>query len=273
MGRKYKSHSKTKREGTIKMVPLGKMHVASTHAQREKVNRSRVDYLLSCFDLDKFGTPVISHRYGEFYIIDGQHRVEAIKQWLGTGWETQEIECLVYENLSEAEEAEKFLSLADVLPVNRFDKFRVAVSAGRADEVHISKIVEGAGLCIARNKVPGAISCVGAMLRVYRRAGGNDLARALRIARDSYGDAGFGAMVIDGLGHLCQRYNGVLDEEVAKQRLGAIRGGVNGLLNKAEILHKQTGSTKAHCVAAAAVDIINKKRGGKKLPSWWKVQE
>ena len=273
MGRKYKQHNETKREGTIQMVLLGKMHIASRHAQREKINRNRVDYLLSRFSLDKFGTPVVSYRYGEYYIIDGQHRIEAIKQWIGTGWEDQEIECLVYKNLTEADEAEKFLSLADVLPVNGFDKFRVAVSAGRVDEVHISKIVEGAGLCISREKIAGAIACVGAMKRVYERAGGNDLARALRILRDAYGDAGFAALLVDGLGHLCQRYNGVLDEDVAKQRLAATRGGVHGLLNRAEVLHKQTGSAKAHCVAAAAVDIINAKRGGKKLPSWWKVQE
>jgi len=97
MGRKYKTLHNLKREGTIQMVPLGKMHIASRHAQREKVNKSRVDYLLSRFNLDKLGTIILSHRHGEFYIIDGQHRVETLKQWLGSGWEIQKIECLVYE--------------------------------------------------------------------------------------------------------------------------------------------------------------------------------
>ena len=32
----------------------------------------------------------------------------------------------------------------------------------------------------------------------------------------------------------------------------------------------QTGSPKAHCVAAAAVDLVNRKIRGKKLRSWWK---
>ena len=26
------------------------------------------------------------------------------------------------------------------------------------------------------------------------------------------------------------------------------------------------------CVAAAAVDVINRGKGGKKLPSWWKTE-
>ena len=264
--------SKIERRGTIKQVPLGKMHITSRHAQREKINEARVDYLVSRFDFDQFGTPVLSERDGEFYIIDGQHRIEALKRWLGTDWESSTIPCYVYDGLSEAEEAEKFLSMNDVLNVNAFDKFRVSVSAGRTDEVHIHNIVLGAGLCVSRDKIPGAISCVGTLKRVYLRADAHTLARALRIARDAFGDAGFEARVIDGLGHLTQRYNGVLDEDIAVKRLGETRGGVNGLLNKAEVLHKQTGNAKAHCVAAAAVDIINAKRGGKKLPSWWKSE-
>ena len=271
MGRKYKEKHSIDRDGHIKSVPLGKMHISSRHAQRAKISESWVDYLLSRFDLDKFGTPVLSHRYGEFYIMDGQHRIEALKRWLGVGWEKQTIECLVYDNLSEAEEAEKFLSMNDVLHVNPYDKFRIAVHAGRVDEVHIQKIVEGARLCISKDKVDGAVGCVSTLKRVYLRSDGDTLARTLRITRDGFGDAGLIALVIDGIAHLCQRYNGVIDEDAAIQRLSATRGGMNGLLNNAEVLHKQTGNAKAQCVAAAAVDIINKnrKRGVKKLPSWW----
>lgn len=263
---------KIERRGSIKHVPLGKMHITSRHAQREKLNESRVDYLVSRFDFDQFGMPVLSERDGEFYIIDGQHRIEALKRWLVTDWESSTIPCYVYEGLTEAEEAEKFLSMNDALPVNAYDKFRVSVSAGRPDEVHIHNIVLGAGLCISRDAVSGAVSCVGTLKRAYTMSDGNTLARALRIARDSFGDAGFQSLVVMGLSHLCHRYNGVLDEGVATTRLGSVHGGVNGLLNRAEVLHQKMGRPKAHCVAAAAVDIINAKRGGKKLPSWWKAQ-
>ena len=47
-------------------------------------------------------------------------------------------------------------------------------------------------------------------------------------------------------------------------------GGVHGLLGKAENLRRATGNQKGHCVAAAAVEIVNAGRGGKKLPSWWR---
>jgi hypothetical protein len=52
--------------------------------------------------------------------------------------------------------------------------------------------------------------------------------------------------------------------------LSSAHGGVKGLLNAAENLRNMTGNPKAHCVAAAAVNIVNRGRGGKKLPDWWK---
>lgn len=254
-----------------KKVPLGSMHVLSRHAQRSKLNDSRVNYLLSNFDLDRIGMPVLNERSdGTYYILDGQHRKEALVRWLGEGWEKQKIECEVFIGLTEAEESAMFLALNDTLRVGVLDKFRASVNAGFVDQVHIQKIVEGAGLCISTDKVPGAISAVGTLQKVYHRSDGDTLSRTLRIVRDAFGDSGFRAQVIDGIGHLCQRYNGVLDESVAIDRLHHVNGGVHGLLGKAEGYHLQTGNAKAQCVAAAAVDIINAKRGGKKLPSWWK---
>lgn len=129
------------------------------------------------------------------------------------------------------------------------------------------------GLRISRDKVPGAIGAVNTLRRVYVRSNEETLAKSLRLIRDSFGDAGFEASIIDGMGHLIQRYNGLIDEKTASTQLGAVHGGVKGLLNRAAKLHEQTGGTRGHCVAAAAVDIINSSRGGKKLPSWWKMQD
>lgn len=53
-------------------------------------------------------------------------------------------------------------------------------------------------------------------------------------------------------------------------RLAGQRQGVDGLMQNAYVMKQQTGSTLPHCVAAASVDIYNRGRGGKKLPSWWK---
>lgn len=253
-----------------KLVALGKMHTRTRHAQREIRNENRVGHLVHHFDLDKFEPPTLSERKGTYYIIDGDHRVAAVSQWLGEGWESQQIECRVYSGLTEAEEAELFLSLNDKLTVSAMDKFRVSVNAGREDEMRVQALVEKQGLCISRERIPNSIGSVTTLMRVYRRSNGDILSKALRIIRDAYGDPGFEQTVIDGLAHVCQRYNGTIEEKQAIDTLASAKGGVNGLLGRAEVLRKQTGNSKSQCVAAAAVDIIKTAKGGRHIPSWWK---
>lgn len=257
---------KAEREARLRWVPIEKMKVSAV-AQRS-INPARVEHLALNFDLEQLGTPTVNERDGGFYLIDGQHRVEALRE---IGWGDQQIQCWTYVDLTDEQMADKFDRLNDVLTVHAFDKFRVRVTAGREDETEIDRIVRSQGLVVSRDKIPGAIGAVGTLRRVYNRADGPTLGRALRIIRDAYGDTGMEAPVIDGISHLCQRYNGDLNDDQAVLKLGNAHGGVNGLLNKAEVLRRQTGNFKAHCVAAAAVEIINTGKGGKKLPSWFKA--
>lgn len=252
-------------------VPLGKIQIPP-HAQR-RLNDSRVDYLLANLNLEAFGLPVVSARGGHFYVVDGQHRIKAIIRWLGDGWEQVEIACRVFEGLTEADESNLFDRNNDQLQVNAFDKYKVRVAGGRKEEVAVNRIVTATHLVVSRDKVPGAIMAVGTLMRVYRRSDGETLGKALRIARDAYGDAGMEAPVIDGLGHLCQRYDGVLQEKPTVEALAAAHGGVKGLLNRAGKLHGDTGDPFAKCVAAAAVEFINHRRKGRdKLLNWWKSE-
>jgi hypothetical protein len=256
---------RVERAARLKWVPIPQMKVSPV-AQRE-LNQARVDWLAVNFDLEQLGTPTVNERDGGFYLIDGQHRIEALRQ---IDYGDQQVQCWCYVDLTDEQMADRFDRLNDVLAVHAFDKFRVRVNAGRAIECDIDRIVRASRLVVSRDALPGAISAVGTLVRVYNRAGSSVLARTLRILRDSFGDPGLEAPLIDGIGLLCQRYEDLLDEKVAIERLSKLHGGANGLLGKAEILRRSTGRQKNHCVAAAAIEVINATRGGKKLPSWWK---
>ena len=257
------------RAPTFKWVRLGRMKVAPVgHGQREQKAR-RVNHLLADFDLDQFGVPVLSERQGDFYIIDGQHRIAALKRYLGDGWEDQQIQCEVYTDLTEREESDKFLRRNDTLNVSSMDKFSNAVTANYPDEVDVNSLVLAEGLCVTHEKVEGGVGAVATLLRVYRRAGPDTLAQTLHIIHLAYGDPGLEGLVIDGIGRLVHRYNGALGIVDVIERLGRARGGVGALLTRCEKLHAQFGSTKAECVAAAAVEVINARRGSKKIPNWF----
>jgi hypothetical protein len=259
-----KADGRIERQARLRWVPLTQMRV-NPLAQRD-LNQARVAKLAAGFDPEKMDTPTVSHRGGWYYLIDGQHRIAALKQWLSC-WQDQLVQCWAYEGLSEAEEAEKFLALNDNLPVHAFAKFKVSVQAGRDTEADVDRIVRALGLRIARGS--GGISAVATLRRVYTRGGPAVLSRALRIIRDAYGEAGLDGPVIDGIGLLCQRYDGDLSEQHAVDRLSSAHGGVSGLISRAGQLHQSTGSAAAQCVAAAAVEVINRGARRNRLPVWW----
>lgn len=256
---------RVEREAKLEWVPIPMMRV-SPLAQRE-LKQGRVDHLAAGFDLEQLGTPTVNLREGHWYVIDGQHRIEALKQ---IGYGDQQVQCWAYRGLSDVEEAEKFLKLNDVLSVSTFAKFKVGVHAGRPEECEIDKIVRHAGLHVSQ-RGHGSVAAVGTLRRIYQRGGPACLSRTLAIVNESFGDPGLEALVIDGIGLICHRYNGDLGDEQAITALSKSSASLKNLLGKAEILHQQTHAPKAHCVAAAAVEMINQGRGGRKLPSWWKT--
>lgn len=257
--------SRVEREARLRWIPIPKMKVSPT-AQR-KLRPSRVNFLEANLDLEQLGTPTVSHRDDCYYVLDGQHRIEALKHH---GWGDQQIQCWTYEELTEEQEAEVFLKLNNRLAVRRFDHFTIGVQAGRTAEAEIDRVVRAQNLLISEENVSGAIRCVAALESVYRSSDSATLGRTLRIIRDAYGDAGLQSAVIQGIGMLCQRYNGQLPEDVAKRKLAAGNGGVNGLLAAAERMRQKTGHTKTQCIAAAAIETINQGKDSPKLTSWWR---
>lgn len=256
---------KIERTARLRWIPLNRVAVSDV-AQRE-LKPSRVDYLVAHFDHEQLGTPIVNERAGKFFVIDGNHRMHAAREVYG---DAHQIQCWAYVGLTEQEEAEKFLRVNDVLPVSAMDKHEIGVEAGRYIECDIDRIVRGCGMVVSKQNVEGGIGAVGTLRRVYTRSGAHALGRSLRIIDSAWGTAGLEASVIDGLGLLCGRYNGELEDQVVVLKLRKVSGGVKGFLGKAALVRERTRQPFNQCVAAAAVDVLNAGKGGKKLPSWWK---
>lgn len=260
--------------GSLEWVPLSLTRV-NPNSQREFV-QAKADKILSKFDPEHFGQPVLNHRDGVYYIIDGQHRIDALKRWCGEGWEDQQFQGWVFENLSEPQEAEAFLIRNDAMAVNAFNKFRIAVNAGREEEVKVTYIVQSKGLVISLERnADNTVGAVGTLLRVFRDYGPDVLSRTLEVVRDAYGKAGLEATIIHGLARVIARYGEDFRDDEAVARLAKAYGGVGGVLNKATKDQKTTGLAKMDCVSAALVGAYNAGgRGqsfkGKSLKDWWR---
>lgn len=258
-------------ETHLRWVPLELVRSAEEGKGQRELKPSRVDHISSKFDVDLMGYPVVSERDGHFWILDGQARIGALKAWLGD-WKGQQVQCRVFAGLTVEQEAEIFLELNDFTQVSAYAKFMNAVTAGRPVETDIDRIVRATDLLVSRDSsLDNTVSCVSTLIKVYRRGGPPIFARSLRVVRDAYGKPGMEAAVLDGVGLLCQRYNGELAEVDAVAKLGGVRGGHNGLLGRAQTIRKQTAAPLSESVAAAAVEIINAGKGGKKLKPWFKA--
>jgi len=256
------------RDAHLKWVPIPEMRVNAL-AQRD-LNASWVNQLAVEMDLDKLGNPTLNFRDGHYYVVDGMHRVEALKVF---GFADYRIQCWVYEGLTEQEEAEQFLVLNHKLTVDTFASFRVAVQAGREVEVDIDRIVNAVDLRISRDTSrPGTVRAVGMLRRIYRRAGAKTLQRTLTVARDAFGDTGMESVVLDGLALVVGRYEDRIDDEVLVTRLSKLNGGAPALSAKAEVMRQRTAKSKTHCVAAVVVEAYNAGRGGPRVTPWWRSE-
>jgi hypothetical protein len=240
----------------------------SPKAQRE-FKEIHAAEIAADIDLEAIGYPVVNKRDGNFYIVDGQHRIAALKM---IGWGDQQIMCEVYEGLSEKDEAELFLRRDKRRAVQAFDRFRIGVVAEREVETDIDRIIRSQGLRISDDYSTLSIACVGALYKTYRNGGPVVLGRSVRLLRDGFPDDGaaFRRELVEGAGLVCQRYNGDLDDEALKAKLANLRGGAMSVLNKAARIKAATGETLSQCTAAALVEVANQGKGGKKLPTWWK---
>ena len=260
---------KTDSQTDTRLVSIADMQIAPA-AQREYDSRWAVT-IAKEFDWESFQIPVVNFREGIPRIVDGQHRIAAAKM---EGYGDVKVKCMCHYNLTEAQEAEMFLRLNNRKGVKTLDTFRIGITAQREEELAITKVVEGCGLHVSGSYAEGAVRTTATLRNIYRDGdfGPEVLRRTLITIRDAYGTPGFEAIVVGGLGKVYKRYFEELDDAFVVNKLTSVSGGVKGLTNRATQLKMQTGAQKAHCVAAAIVDILNSGKGGPKITAYWNTR-
>lgn len=236
-------------------------------AQRE-LSEAWVDEILSDWHAEQVGYLDVSFRDGVYWIVDGQHRHAALMRKYPNE-EGVRVMARVYRGLTETEEAELFLKLNNQLKISAMDKFDKSVVAGRTAEVEVNEIVKAAGMQVAQGTKSGHLQAVGTLVHIYQDHGSVVLKDTLNVLVNSFGDTGIFAGLLRGMSSFLARYPEA-DQVRLIEKLSSLRGGMNALRTRSELLHKQTGRPKQQCVSAVIVDVYNAGKGGKKLPAWFK---
>lgn len=253
-------------------VAIGDMQISDRAQGAFNINHARA--LLAKFDIDAIGLFVVSHRDGVFWLIDGQHRRwAAIEYGFDPADRSNRFDCEIFEGLTEAEEALLFLERNYRKTKTPYDKFKVSCTAGIREATEIDEIVRANGLRVGQARGTGIVCAVSALRGIYGLVGPYGLGKVLRIAHQSYGDAGLEAPVITAISKVVKRYGGAFDEKTAIAQMQSAPGGLTGGLKQpAEKVRLASGVPAVDAIAAQVVTIYNKgqRTRSKVLPNWWR---
>ncbi|MET8831597.1 DUF6551 family protein [Streptomyces sp. NPDC004610] len=101
---------------------------------------------------------------GRYYLLDGQHSTHVAEEKHGPDFERH---CMVYEELTPAEEAALFLAAnRDRKAVKPVDNYRVALTAGEPLVTRVNAEVESCGLTVTGSTSPNQVGAVQAILTI-----------------------------------------------------------------------------------------------------------
>lgn len=253
----------------VAAVPLNLL-VIDPQVQRP-LDKRKADKIAADLNLDAIGLICVSHRSnGSYSIIDGQHRVDALRT---VGFVHDPVECEIYRGLSLADEAAMFRLRNNRVAVQRVDLFRVRVIEGDKTATAISDMLTRLGWTVRIAKTSGSFAAVFALEKAWMLdPDGNPPAaeRAIATVTAAWGHdpSGVDQSIVGGLGALYARYGTEIDSGDVIERLARFAGGPNALIGKARGLRDLIGGKLTSCVAEIVVEEYNRRRKTRALRPW-----
>lgn len=229
---------------------------------QRSLDTRRVDKIAEDFDPNALGVITVSHRGGgTYFVVDGQHRAAAARIVKGDDWK---ISCRVFDGLSLEEEAGMFRLLNNTARVGALDLFRVRVIEGEKVAVYVDEMLTRHGLRVG----PGAFMAVTAAERIYNRDP-MALERTLGVTVRAWGREGAAVdgRIIEGVGLVFARYGDAIDADSLGERL-ARNSDAASLIGRAHTFREMIKKSVVQCIAEIVVEIYNKQRSTRALPSW-----
>lgn len=231
------------------------------------VNPKEIDRLIREWD-DRLLDPIIvSFRDGRFNVVDGQHRIAAMRKM--NGGNGVMVKCKVYTGLTYEQEADLCYKLDKAKKrLSLSQSTNALAEAGTDAEVaQVKRLVEGCGFVWALGKShgkTGEIVSTRALMNAHRLLGGPAFSRMLSLLWGAWeGDPrSLTAAVLSGMALFVKTYDAELDDRAFIKRLSAVdpdeinrRGRADFSTNNASLRF-----------ARVLLEKYNGQRGGKKLP-------
>ena len=253
-------------QGVEELLSTGELYSGQPY-QRPVLDRV-VDKLVREWDPRLLTPLVVSYRDGRYNLVDGQHRVCAMRKKNG-GKDVTAL-CRVYHGLTYEQEAELYYKLDRAKGHLRLAHATKALveSGADAEIIEIKRLLENAGFVWALDKPTGEafeVEATRAVINAYRLLGGAAFSRMLELtARTWHGaPSSVKASFLSGMALFLKTYETELDDDVFIKRLSAI--------DPEEILRRGKADFSTNKAALRFARVIlgkynSQQRGGRKLP-------
>lgn len=234
------------------------------------LSKAAVNKIARDFDPDTLGVLTVSRRDGVDYLLDGQHRLAAIRDVLG--WADQNVPCLVYDGLTDEQEAKLFNAQAPGKrrQLSPLHAMYVAYQAGDQSVRAIVGTVERAGLAVGWGNESRANTVVAAraLAELHGTYGIYRLQRVLELLRDSLGPASqaYSGDMLKGAMAFHVRYDGLYHRGELVARLRA--AGIVGVQREAANMLAAIAARRDAAIGRAIQKIYNRGRRSRMLGAW-----
>lgn len=231
------------------------------------VEQKEVDRLIREWDERLLEPVIVSFRDGKFYVVDGQHRISAMRKM--NGGNGIMINCKVYSGLTYEQEAafcykldkaKKRLSLSQATNA-------LAESGENAEITEIRQLTENCGFVWALGKSrgkTGEIVSTRALVNAYRLLGGVAFVRMMNLLWDTWeGDPrSLTAAILSGMALFVKTYETEINDKTFVSRLSQADPDEINRRGRADF----STSSVALRYARVILEKYNGQRGGRKLP-------
>ena len=239
------------------------------HAQR-KFNQRHGDKLAANWKMDKFKPLDVSFRDGKYWVIDGQHRLYAIKKIKGGDCT---ILCYVHYGMTVHDEAEFFLNqLKDTKTILTPDRMRIRFMTGDETIVGMVRGAEKAGFIVDfdNHKATNKITAYAALETVYKALSYDEYVKMLTVLKKAYNgrvDSMCREMLL-GMGLFFQKYYGQFDPNSLANTLKATTAPTDILMEGRSFNGSRGdgGIYRGKYYARAILNTYNKRRKQNALP-------
>ncbi|MGM9936794.1 MAG: DUF6551 family protein [Candidatus Ornithomonoglobus sp.] len=198
-------------------------NLVSNQNYQRNLSQNHIVKAAEHFDLYQINPVKVSRRNGINYVFNGQHTIEIIA--LVSGSRETPVWCMIYDDLCYEHEADIFANqMKYVKTLQPLEVFAANIEAGNHDQLMIKELVESYGLAIGNKKRNGMISAVSTLESIYYKYGIHVLSRVLRLCIGTWeGEANsLSSNMLNAIAKLIVTYNGILNDEIFKERVGAV---------------------------------------------------